>query len=687
MSGFDRINALIGIGGIMKRLWLSLLFIALSAGLLPMSLAEAATMVPITACIDCHGADPSLNQAPFESTQRNNPAGSIIGSHSYHVNTQGLICANCHVVPTALDHRNGKIEMAASMSGGVTYSAAVAGIVTQDNQLNTTGLGTCTGTSCHSTGSPTWGTASPCNGCHGYPPVTTVSDPDNKHATGATPVNHIGTGVTVNTKATFVSQHGGCQICHGTQSTTDGTGTTHDPHANYIVNTQHATGSINMNGPTTAPAATSTQYDSVTRGCNAACHANDATHRLTASNKPLAYGEYGGGGDCISCHSQIQTGTHGTPRDAVQTEFGLAYGHKKTGRGAVTVADCIVCHLEGKYSGAVGSSVVTTAYHKDGNIDLRDPDGAGETPITDLAGAAFTFTKFSLNLTTRTSTVANNSIPDVISRKFCAACHDNNGATNPTARSNNSGTGTAAMPFGGIALGATYTAANGAIGTQGLVDVKTQFTTTNSSYHPVLGNLNRDFPLSTRLAVPYNGQVAGRVAAGAVKTLSVIINCFDCHNAGTALTTRSVSAHGNAAWLRGTVYAAQPTLCTTCHTGYTNASTHATGSAWSVTGSSHNAAQNCHYCHGSNTSTTRPARPLGAQDYHGNNALVGGGLWPTVNSRPYAFIRGWSGTSYHRPFRSTEFTTGSATCGTGTCPGGQTVGDGANRTYTPGGSY
>src|SRR6185369_10240044 len=49
-------------------------------------------------------------------------------------------------------------------------------------------------------------------------------------------------------------------------------------------------------------------------------------------------------------------------------------------------------------------------------------------------------------------------------------------------------------------------------------------------------------------------------------------------------------------------------------------------------------------------------------DQHGNNALVGGGLWTgvTPNSRPYAFIRGWTGGAYHRPLRSSEFTTGSA---------------------------
>jgi hypothetical protein len=348
----------------------------------------------------------------------------------------------------------------------------------------------------------------------------------------------------------------------------------------------------------------------------------------------------------------------------------------------VTDADCIVCHLEGNFA-----TQQPSALHQNGNIDLRDPDGAGETPITNMTGGVFTFTKFSTSYAagSRTSTGnTSNNVDNVLTQKFCLVCHDSNGATNPTARTTS---GTQYMPWGGVNLGTSYTVLNGAAAAGGVVDVKKQFATTNSSYHPVLGPLNRDLPLATKLVAPYNNQVAGRVAAGGTKTLSVVLNCFDCHNTATPLTTRTVAAHGNATTLRGAIYASATTLCTTCHTGYTSTGNHGSGSAWAATGSSHNASQNCHYCHGSNTTTTRPVRPLGGQDYHGSNALVGGGLWPTVNSRPYAFIRGWSGTGYHRPLRASEFTTGSPTCGPGTCPGGGQVGDGNLRNYTPGGSY
>ena len=421
------------------------------------------------------------------------------------------------------------------------------------------------------------------------------------------------------------------------------------------------------------PPTTSTLYNhsGVSAGVCDSCHPHNGSGPQHADGTLQAVAS------CTGCHNVAQGS-----RDAVVSEFGLAWGHKKSGRGAVTDADCIVCHLEGLSSGGFSS------YHADGNIDLRDPDGAGETPITNNSGGAFTFTKFSISYAagSRTSAISN-SVADVITQKFCLACHDSNGATNPTARTSG---GTAAMPFGGIALGSGYVAAANAIGTQGLVDVKTQFATSNSSVHPVMGPRNKDFPAATRVAAPYTP--TGTRGTSGTKSDSMVMNCFDCHNVSGAspLTTRTNVAHGNAETIRGTIYVNSPTLCLICHIGgYNSGNVHGTGSAWQSTGSSHSSTiPACQRCHGGNTAaTTAPARPRPAQDYHGSNALYGGGLWPTVNSRPYAFIRSWSGTAYHRPFRSSEFTSGSATCANGTCNNGDRVGDGSTRTYTPGGSY
>lgn len=424
-------------------------------------------------------------------------------------------------------------------------------------------------------------------------------------------------------------------------------------------------------------------HQGVTAGVCASCHGHNgsgATH---------ANGTLNGTYTCIGCHS----GPLGT-RSAITPEFGLAYGHKKSGRGAVTDADCIVCHLEGVFATGLRSAT----YHQNGNVDLRDPDGAGETPITNISGGAFTFTKFAISYAagSRTSTghTSNTDVANVITQKFCLACHDSNGATNTTARSNNGGTGTATMPFGGINLGANYTVLNGAAVAGGLINAKTQFATTNSSVHPVMGPRTKDFPTPARLNAPYNNFT--RVGTSGTKTAGVVLNCFDCHTSGTALTTRTIAAHGSggAAQVRGTFYVTSPSLCIACHAGYNVApgsnSGHGAGSAGQWNGNNGEAAlTRCMWCHSSTgLDTAAPARPRPAADYHGFNARADGTLWPTTNSKPYAFIRSWTGTAYHRPFRGIgELTTGSATCGNGTCPGNGQVGDGSNRTYTPGGSY
>jgi predicted CxxxxCH...CXXCH cytochrome family protein len=425
--------------------------------------------------------------------------------------------------------------------------------------------------------------------------------------------------------------------------------------------------------------------------------------------------------DCVGCHSSPITRTKGRPGTtlaAVSTEFGLAWGHKKTGRGGVTKADCVVCHLEGSYA-----TQAQSAFHGDGNIDLRDPDGAGETPINKVSAATpFVFQRFSTSYaaTSRTATGATtDAIDNVVTIKFCMACHDNNGATNPTARSNNGGTGTAAMPFGGIALGTTYTTLNGATaaGTQGLVDVKTQFLSTNSSRHPVGAANSRAYPFSTRLAPPYNNigttrdanTAASNTASPRVKANSVVIYCNDCHTLVTSMTTRTITAHGSTGTLRGTVWVASPSLCTQCHApaagaaqttsnGYFTSSQHGAGSALTTgSGNISTGTLTCHNCHFS--AIAAPARPIRAADIHGFNGLLAtGGAWTAGGGsgmRPIAFMRNvgrWPVASASpRPYVSTLAGPGqSATpaAGSASCAGGNTSGCANNHgAYSPGGSY
>ena len=404
--------------------------------------------------------------------------------------------------------------------------------------------------------------------------------------------------------------------------------------------------------------------------CNG-CHPHSAGFAVVMTN-------------CIGCHDKAQ----GT-RSIITTEFGLAYGHKKSGRGTVTNEDCLVCHVQ--------------TNHTSGQIYLRDPDGAGDTPITDISGNPFSFTKFEISYAagSRTSTghLSNTDVANVITQKFCLACHDSNGATNPKAKTS---TGTAFMPFGGVNLGATYTTTNGAAAAGGLIDVKKQFATTNSSKHPVMGPNSRAYPSSTRLIAPYNNigttrdanTAAANTATARVKADSVVLNCFDCHTTGTSLTNRTIIAHGNAAELRGTFFVSSPTLCLACHgnaVAYTTSSQHGAGSAFTTgnsnIGTNTTTCNNCHF-----SSNTLPARPIPGFDIHGFNGLLAtGGAWTYGNGngiRPVAFMRNvarWSTTS-PRPYVATGITAGASNCG-GSAALGTGCSNQNHNAYSPGGSY
>lgn len=491
-------------------------------------------------------------------------------------------------------------------------------------------------------------TITSCSGCHGYTAAFTDGTARN-NPTGAFIGDHTAHVVKVKTA---------CTICHVAPEDTTST---------YF---SHRTGTIQMQtaiaGGSYSKASPFAQTNTPTTGtCSTiSCH---------GGNTPTPQWGVGTAG-CVDCHKNVsitRTKAAGT-LDPVVGEFGQAWGHKKTGRGAVTDADCIVCHLEGDFA-----SQQTSGKHADGYIDLRNPDGVGEVAITNMTGGAFLFTKFSTTYValSRSSTGTTlNTVDNVLTQKFCLACHDNLGATNTTARAGTSPSATA--PFGG---GFT------------VLDAKTQFALTNSSRHPVLGPRNADYPTAARLANPY--KPTGTRGSSGTRSLGVVMNCFDCHNAPTVLTTRTVAAHGNnTAWLRGTINVASPTLCTTCHLGYIDSTDigHNTvitsGSAFGSIpeGRMTTEQQTCNYCH---ADTLVPVSPAGSANVHGTNVLPAGGATKTLRwnlgtaqSVPIAFIRNTTYLTNHQP-RVVSGTTYAPQCSMTNCTG--RVGS----PYTPGGTY
>jgi hypothetical protein len=468
-----------------------------------------------------------------------------------------------------------------------------------------------------------------------------------------------------------------------------------------------------MNGPTTALSTVSTQYDAVTRGCNAACHANDAAHRLTASGMTITYGAYGPGGGtggCIDCHSIVQATSATTQaldatvttRPIITADFSLTSSHTRSRASkTATNQDCCVCHMEGDVS--TGSPNAT--YHKNGYVELRDPDtGTTIKAVThsgsNSAAGAYTssandakFVRFKRNLGIMLENetaaipgvtgVTNFQVIGGIMVNHCLKCHDANGATSTTAQITG---GSAFKPFGATV------AANGT--NQGVLDVASQFASTNRSFHPVLVKQNNGFTNTggTRMVAPWNASVA---KTATTTVYGPLISCWDCHakNGSTAATTLTTTlTHGvaktvatDAVELRGSVYLSSTTtagnLCLSCHVVSGGTTLHGTGSAMQASqsnGSMTYFQNRCYFCHSGVETNAHAARPIGAGDAHGYNTRANGAAI-TIGGAGYAFIRRTGLTQLVKSVGATSYT---ATCGTGSGICSQGMG-----TYTPGGVF
>ena len=400
--------------------------------------------------------------------------------------------------------------------------------------------------------------------------------------------------------------------------------------------------------------------------------------------------------NCISCHnaaivSSVWAGA--ITRRNIVGEFAMTFSHKRAATGAVSNADCKVCHMEGEGS-----------FHGDGYIDLRNPDtgfaiegvtfggtGAGSYTST---GTAMKIKQFSRDLASSTIEAATAAMMI----NHCLKCHDVDGALSPKSQV----TGNALKPFGtSVASTATYFNNKVAAGnTSGaVVDVNSSFATTNASYHPVLGKQNNSYITTTMMKAPWNTLAK---TAGNNTTYGMLITCWDCHApaAATGVQTASVTAHGAVATLRYDSWlgATSPALnlCTVCHaanyaTGTTN---HGTGSAFSTGGNSAIGTRfrTCTNCHSSGVN----ARPWRGVDAHGfnqmaeqrtdtttaANALTWAGARP--GSRPYAFYRTQNLSSWRPATAAGDTLTGTVGCSQYST--GSNCGN-SHGTFGPGGTY
>ncbi|OGW28484.1 MAG: hypothetical protein A2X56_00280 [Nitrospirae bacterium GWC2_57_13] len=531
-----------------------------------------------------------------------------------------------------------------------------------------------------------------CSSCHNYPPY----DGARSGATGAVVGDH--------------QEHAvACSTCHIAPATTTSADFSHRD-GNIVMRSTIAGGSYNRgnsfvqtNNPTTGTCSTNS------------CHGGGTTLQWGVGNE-----------DCTTCHNAVVASPVAqsldaavTQRRAIVPEFKYAWSHKRSTAGGVpanTVVskyDCIVCHMEGK----MDTGNADFAFHGNGNIELRDPDtgsqilgvtftesngtwnqttphnGAGSYSPT---ATPLSFVRFSRDLGVRLENDAAWQVVTAIQINQCLKCHDNNGALSTAARVPG---GSALQPFAVAITG--HVAPFDSNGQGNVVDVNKSFITTNASYHPVRGRGNNSYTQGTRMVAPWNMTKT----TGNNTQFGYVVSCWDCHapNGASGVQTLTVTAHGAAATLRGTIRAAGSTastnLCLNCHaTAYssTAADNHGTGSAYGTGGGSsmNNNFGNCSICHsygpsGGTDLATSTARPLRAEDVHGfddRTAGVPGSVWGNSNSKPYAFFRmhltGW------KPLSGATVPAGTATCGGGAggsiCDDNMTYG---GETYTPGGAY
>ncbi|HSN92425.1 MAG TPA: CxxxxCH/CxxCH domain-containing protein, partial [Anaeromyxobacteraceae bacterium] len=332
------------------------------------------------ACNSCHGnaqnaAPPLGTLGETLTTQR------AVGAHQAHLAggtlSGPIACGECHLVPTALNHRDGAVQLAwgpLATAGGATAAWDPAAL-------------TCA-SYCHgqfaggnALNAPAWtvvnGTQAACGTCHGAPPPP-------PHGTNTS-----------------------CGSCHDGYTQTSVNLATHvngtvearaSPHpAGWADRSQHGT-QVNLGG--LSPCRTCHGDLGPTTSCGT-CHATAGSASWDTS--------------CTFCHGSTATGSQNPPVDirgassTANVSVGAHESHATT--TIATALSCAQCHP------ARTASVLADAAHVDGN-------GIAEVAFGTLAktgGAPATYTRVSGTSATCASTYCHG--------KFSGGVNSGNGAT------------------------------------------------------------------------------------------------------------------------------------------------------------------------------------------------------------------------------------------------------------------
>jgi len=383
---------------------------------------------PAQACGRCHGNPPTSVSAQHNGKT---PTTSCSTCHGSVVNASGVI------INKAL-HINGNVEATSGHAfpyPGATHSVATGATNPASNcschdYTNTGSYPVAAGIApncraCHTVGLLRTVATSSCYDCHG------ASATDGRPNAGTAFPNWSGSHSTH-----VVGQGMACSACHAN----GGTGNAAHGHSNGTAKTRTT---VNVSGSFTYTAASQT--------CSSvSCHGN-AVWSVTQF-------------DCLGCHASATGGVR-----AITPELGSSSSYKShhiTGI-ATTKWHCIVCHAEGDHS--TGGTV--SSLHKNGTVELRNVDNEGN-PGT--AG-----THYYVMPTTMTAAAWANM------DTFCFRCHDATGATGIAMSSATALTTAPTSPQALTPFADTRTNSYDAVQRGRVIDVDSQFTTTNYSHHAV----------------------------------------------------------------------------------------------------------------------------------------------------------------------------------------------------------
>jgi len=431
------------------------------------------TWSKITSCGGCHVTD-NMKDAP---SFRNQSAGRFPGSHYNHATTSAIACSKCHPVPVVYNHASGFINFSGELKGDKYSRSSGNKVAVMNRGFNGVDytFGTCSGTSCHGSPSPVWGSNSAsdvdtCTKCHNNG-STTVGATNSSTDLQKAPA----TGAHTKHLSSTIARSVACQECHPVITSVTSSG-----HMSGVVNIYY-NGSIGTTN--TAPNSSAYPASCGTNWCHGGYITSLPQNKPSARIAPIWTVSFGtlpsilgdahgltstntGSGRCAQCHGYPPaTASHaGTTLSGGSKDCNICHTNLRTDgtfvdptlhiNGIVEGGSCTACHDTGGTGNVNGRAAITPQFNTDGNshhyqsataIDGKtcyachwEADSAGNQTSYHAGTAGGTVDLVIWNSTTRPvtytdgttsiayvsgGTAATNRAQTININKHCLGCH------------------------------------------------------------------------------------------------------------------------------------------------------------------------------------------------------------------------------------------------------------------------